>query len=163
MPLFYRHQIFQSSRKFVFLALFPLLGGIALTWVFAASLDQLCYPANSASGTSWFGVGPPFIIGLGFIVSGVVVMFVAQRFLKRSKPFFARKMETVETMVPWEESPEDLLARPRLRRRAAGAEGRLGAGDGRGQSRGAGGLSPPAPARAAPPIAHSGPRGGSAA
>ena len=29
-------------------------------------------------------------------------MFVAQAFLKRSKPFFARKMETVETMVPWE-------------------------------------------------------------
>ena len=68
MPLFYRHQIFQSARKFVFLALFPLIGGIALTWVFAASLDQLCYPANSASGTSWFGVGPPFIIGLGFIL-----------------------------------------------------------------------------------------------
>jgi amino acid transporter len=109
VPLFYRHQIFQSARKFVFLALFPLLGGIALTWVFAAALDQLFYPANSASGTSWFGVGPPFIIGLGFILSGVIVMFVAQAFLKRSKPFFARKRETVETMLPWEESPEDLL------------------------------------------------------
>jgi amino acid transporter len=109
VPLFYRHQIFQSARKFLFLALFPLIGGVALTWVFAASLDQLFYPANSASGTSWFGVGPPFIIGLGFIVSGVIVMFVAQRFLKRSQPFFARKMETVETMVPWEESPDRLL------------------------------------------------------
>jgi amino acid transporter len=110
VPLFYRHQILQSARKFIFLALFPLLGGIALTWVFAASLDQLFYPANSASGTSWFGVGPPFVIGLGFIVSGVIVMFVAERFLKRSKPFFARKMETVETMVPWEESPDQMLA-----------------------------------------------------
>ena len=110
VPLFYRHQIFQSARKFIFLALFPLLGGIALTWVFAASLDQLFYPANSASGTSWFGVGPPFVIGLGFIVSGVIVMFIAERFLKRSKPFFARKMETVETMVPWEENPDQMLA-----------------------------------------------------
>ncbi len=110
VPLFYRHQIFKSARKFLFLALFPLLGGIALTWVFAASLDQLFYPANSASGTSWFGVGPPFVIGLGFIVTGVIMMFVAERFLKRSKPFFARKLETVETMVPWEESPDELLA-----------------------------------------------------
>jgi amino acid transporter len=110
VPLFYRHQIFQSTRKFVFLALFPLLGGIALTWVFAASLDQLYYPANSASGTSWFGVGPPFVIGVAFIVSGVIMMFVVHAFLKRSKPFFARKMETVETMVPWDESPEELLA-----------------------------------------------------
>ena len=110
VPLFYRHQILQSARKFVFLALFPLLGGIALAWVFAASLDMLYYPANSASGTSWFGVGPPFIIGLGFILAGVVVMFLAERFVKRSKPFFARKMETVETMVPWDESPDELLA-----------------------------------------------------
>ena len=37
-------------------------------------------------------------------------MFLAWRFAKRSKPFFARKMETVEAMVPWEENPEDLLA-----------------------------------------------------
>ncbi|HEY5388455.1 MAG TPA: hypothetical protein VIL79_11200, partial [Thermoleophilia bacterium] len=74
------------------------------------SLDSLWYPANSASGTSWFGVGPPFVIGVGFIVSGVVVMFIASWFMQRSKPFFARKMETVETMVPWDESPADLLA-----------------------------------------------------
>ena len=77
--------------------------------MFTASLDQLYYPANSASGTSWFGVGPPFVIGVGFILAGVIVMFVAHAFLKRSKPFFARKMETVETMVPWDESPEDLI------------------------------------------------------
>jgi amino acid transporter len=109
VPLFYRHQIFKSVRKFLFLALFPLIGGITLTWVFAASLDQLFYPANSASGTSWFGVGPPFVIGIAFIVSGVIMMFVAHAFLKRSKRFFARKMETVENMVPWDEDPDALL------------------------------------------------------
>ncbi len=109
VPLFYRHQVLKSVKKFILLGLFPLIGGIALTWVFIASLDSLWYPANSASGTSWFGVGPPFVIGVGFIVSGVIVMLLANRFAKRAKPFFARKMETVETMVPWEESPEDLL------------------------------------------------------
>ena len=100
----------KSLKKFVFLGLFPLIGGLSLAWVFVASLDSLWYPANSASGTSWLGIGPPFILGLAFILSGVVVMFVAQRYLERSKPFFARKMETVETMVPWEEDPSALLA-----------------------------------------------------
>jgi amino acid transporter len=109
VPLFYRHQVLTSWKKFIFLGLFPLLGGLSLTWVFIASIDQLWYPGNSASGTSWFGVGPPLILGLSFIVSGVVVMLVVERFLKRSKPFFARRSETVEAMVPWDESPESLL------------------------------------------------------
>jgi amino acid transporter len=109
VPLFYRHQVLKSWKKFILLGAFPLLGGLALAWVFIASLDQLWYPANSASGTSWFGVGPPFVLGLGFILSGVVVMFLARRFAGRSKPFFARKMETVEAMVPWDESPDELL------------------------------------------------------
>ena len=112
VPLFYRHQVFKSFKKLVFLGLFPLLGGLILTWVFIASADSLWYPANSASGTSWFGVGPPLVIGLGFIVSGVVVMFVAWGFLKRSKTFFARKMETVEAMVPYDD-PDDVVVGPR--------------------------------------------------
>jgi amino acid transporter len=109
VPLFYRHQVLKSVKKFILLGVFPLLGGLMLTWVFVASLDQLWYPANSASGTSWFGVGPPFIIGVGFIVSGVVVMLLALAFSKRAKPFFARKMETVEAMVPYDD-PNDLFA-----------------------------------------------------
>ena len=86
-----------------------MLGALALTWVLIASFDYFWYPENSESGTSWFGVGPPFVLGAFFILSGVVVMFLAARFVKRSKPFFSRKMETVETMVPWEEDPEDRL------------------------------------------------------
>jgi amino acid transporter len=106
VPLFYRHQVLKSAKKFIFLGVFPLIGGLLLAWVFIASLDSLWYPANSASGTSWFGVGPPFVIGVGFIVSGVVVMFLASWFVQRSKPFFARKMETVEGMVPYDD-PDD--------------------------------------------------------
>jgi amino acid transporter len=95
VPVFYRHQLFGSAKKFLLLGLFPLLGGLALTWVLIASLDYLWYPANSESGTSWFGVGPPFILGVAFILAGVVLMFVASGFYR---PFFARKRETVETM-----------------------------------------------------------------
>jgi amino acid transporter len=110
VPLFYRHHVFEDWKKFLLLLVFPLLGAAALTWVFIASLDQLWYPANSASGTSWFGVGPPFVIGVAFIVTGVIGMVLFSFFSKRARPFFARKVETVDTMVPWEENVEELLA-----------------------------------------------------
>jgi amino acid transporter len=109
VPLFYRHHLLKNWKNLLLLGVLPLLGGIALTAVFIGSLDQLWYPANSASGTSWFGVGPPFIIGLGFIAAGVVVMFLMERFSRRAKPFFARKGETVDSMQPWY---EDTAGRP---------------------------------------------------
>jgi amino acid transporter len=110
VPLFYRHHLFESWKSTVLLLIFPLVGAAILTWVLIASFDELWYPANSASGTSWFGVGPPFIIGAAFLVTGVVAMILFNLFSRRARPFFARKMETVDTMVPWEENPEELLA-----------------------------------------------------
>jgi amino acid transporter len=115
VPLFYRHHLFESWKNTLLLLVFPLIGAAILTWVLIASFDQLWYPANSASGTSWFGIGPPFIIGAAFLITGVIGMVLFNVFSKRAKPFFARKMETVDTMVPWEENPEGLLA-------AAGSE-----------------------------------------
>ncbi len=109
VPLFYRHHLFESWKTVLLLLVFPLLGAISLTWVLGAAFDQLWYPANSASDTSWFGVGPPFVLGGGFIVSGVIVMLLAWAFAKKARPFFARKMETIDAMVPWEESPDALL------------------------------------------------------
>jgi amino acid transporter len=98
VPLFYRHHVLKSWKEFLLLGAMPVVGGAMLLWVLVASLDQLWYPANSASGSSWFGVGPPFILGLAFILSGVLVMFLAERYVHRAKQFFSRKVETVETM-----------------------------------------------------------------
>jgi amino acid transporter len=114
VPLFYRHHLLESFKKFVFLALFPLIGGLSLLWIFIASLDSLWYPANSSSGTSWFGVGPPFVLGVAFILSGVVVMVLASTFVKRSKPFFSRKVETVDNMKPYVD-PLDIVEAQRAR------------------------------------------------
>ena len=98
VPLFYRHHVLKSWKQFLLLCAMPVVGGLMLLWVLIASLDQLWYPANSASGTSWFGVGPPFILGVGFILGGVVVMFVAEMYVHRAKQLFTLKVETVETM-----------------------------------------------------------------
>jgi hypothetical protein len=110
VPLFYRHHLFESWKSVLLLLVFPLVGAAMLTWVLAASFDQLWYPANSASGTSWFGVGPPFILGAAFLATGVIGMVLFRAFSKRSRPFFARRMETVDTMVPWDDHPEERLA-----------------------------------------------------
>ena len=115
VPLFYRHQVFKSLKKFFMLGVFPLIGGLILLWVFLASLDSLWYPANSASGTAWFGVGPPFVLGAAFILSGVIVMFAAWAWLKRARSFFARKMETVEAMVPYDDPGDGDMARGGVR------------------------------------------------
>ncbi len=48
--------------------------------------------------------------GVGFIVAGVVVMFLAAAFVKRSKPFFSRTMETVDTMKPYIDPPDVVQA-----------------------------------------------------
>jgi amino acid transporter len=110
VPVFYRHQIFGSVKKFLLLGLFPLLGGLSLTWVLFASLDSLWYPANSESGTSWFGIGPPFIIGMAFLVAGIVLMLVAAA---SYKGFFSRRRETVETMTA---TPEETQIDPEAAR-----------------------------------------------
>ena len=35
------------------------------------SAIQLWNPANSASGTSWFGIGPPLLITIGRLMLGI--------------------------------------------------------------------------------------------
>jgi amino acid transporter len=97
VPVFYRRTAFKGGKNFVMLFLAPILGGVILTYIFVKSLIDLYNPANSASGTSWFGIGPPFVIAIAFLVGGVLVMIITQ-FVQPA--FFHRKLETAETMTP---------------------------------------------------------------
>ena len=103
VPIFYRHTVFKSAKNFLLLFLAPMLGGISLTYVFVKSLIDLWDPANSESGASWFGIGPPFVIAVAFLVAGVVAMIVSQVI---QPSFFRRKTETAETMSP---TPEGVI------------------------------------------------------
>jgi hypothetical protein len=49
---------------------------------------ELADPANSESGNSWLGVGPPLLIAIFFLLLGVLLMFVQWRALPG---FFRRR------------------------------------------------------------------------
>jgi amino acid transporter len=89
-PIYFRREIFKSGKDFLMIAVVPLLGGLMLTAIFIKSCIDLAKPANSASGNSWFGLGPPLVIGVGFLVLGLVLMFWQWRV---SPEFFRRPLE----------------------------------------------------------------------
>jgi hypothetical protein len=66
---YYRHHLFDYVRHLVLAGLTPLVGGGILTWLFVKSIIDLSDPANSESGNSWLGLGPPLVIAIGFLIS----------------------------------------------------------------------------------------------
>jgi hypothetical protein len=88
----YRRELFKSAKHAIMVGLAPLLGGLILAWVFIKSCIILANPENSESGDSWLGLGPPLVIGVGFLLFGVVLMFLQQR---AQPEFFRRKPEVV--------------------------------------------------------------------
>ncbi|GAA3372581.1 APC family permease [Streptomyces sannanensis] len=90
---YFRNELFRSARDFVFKGLFPALGGILLTAVFGKTLYDMWNPAYG-SGSAVFGVGSVFVIGVGLLLAGVVVMLVMQR---RSPAFFRGEVLTKDT------------------------------------------------------------------
>ena len=91
--LYYRREARRSLKGLLFAVLAPALGGAILAWVFVKSVIDLADPANSESGDSWLGVGPPLVIGIGFLVLGVVLMALWSR---RQPAFFRRPTEVLE-------------------------------------------------------------------
>ncbi|MFD7966196.1 APC family permease [Streptomyces zaomyceticus] len=74
--VYYRRHLFESVHNFLLIGLGPLVGAGLLTWLLVRSVSDMSDPANSYSGTSWFGLGPPLVIGIGIALTGVVVMIV---------------------------------------------------------------------------------------
>ena len=88
---YYRRHLTEGWRNMVYVGLFPALGGLMLTWVLIKSVFVLSEPANSNSGNEWFGLGPPVVIGAGFMILGLV-LYVLQR-TRGSGDFFDRRAE----------------------------------------------------------------------
>jgi amino acid transporter len=88
--IYYRREIFRGVKNFFFVGLGPLIGGLILFYLLIKNGIELSDPANSESGNSWFGVGPPLVIAVFFLVLGVLLMFIQWR---KVPAFFRRKPE----------------------------------------------------------------------
>ena len=91
--VFFRRELLKSAKNFLLIGVAPVIGGVILTWALVKSVIDLADPANSESGDSWLGLGPPLVIGIFFLILGVVLMLL-QRIA--APEFFRRKTETAD-------------------------------------------------------------------
>ncbi|MGW3407019.1 hypothetical protein ACWDPI_36935, partial [Streptomyces zhihengii] len=78
--VYYRRRLTESVRNFLLIGLGPLIGAGLLAWLLVESVGDMADPENSYSGVSWFGLGPPLVIGIVIVAAGVLVM-IAQRIM----------------------------------------------------------------------------------
>ncbi len=95
---YFRKELFTSFYNFIFKFLFPFLGGLGLWFVFFVTIRDSADP--DYSGSSIFGVGTVLVLGLGLILSGVVVMLI----MRARQPAFFRgetlRRDTPSLVIP---------------------------------------------------------------
>lgn len=94
--VYYRKELFKSAKNFFFIGVSPMLGGLILLYVFVVSAKDFWDPANSESGDAWFGIGPPLVIGVGFLVLGLIISTIGSI---KHPTFFRRKPETADPRI----------------------------------------------------------------
>jgi hypothetical protein len=92
--IYYRRELFKSAKNLLFIGVAPVIGSLMLTYLFFKSLVDWTDPANSYTGASWFGFAPPAIIGVGFLLLGVILL-IAWR-AHQDEPFFKRRREIAD-------------------------------------------------------------------
>ncbi|NBM17762.1 APC family permease [Streptomyces sp. GC420] len=90
---YFRRDLRRSVRDLLVKGIAPALGGLMLTAVFGQTLHDMWDPAYG-SGSSVLGVGSVFVIGVGLLLLGVVLMLAMQR---RSPAFFRGEVLTKQT------------------------------------------------------------------
>jgi len=73
---YFRRESFANAKSFIFVFLLPLIGGLALTLIFFISAYQMLDPEYGLS--TYFGIGGVFVIGVGSLLVGVVLMLLWQ-------------------------------------------------------------------------------------
>jgi len=100
---YFRKELFTSARNVVYRLVFPLLGAGMLTFAFVQSAIDMW--DVDYGYTVLFGIGGTFVVGIGALLVGVVLMFVWFLF-PRSKPFFQGRSLNRDTEVMVPEEPE---------------------------------------------------------
>ncbi len=96
---FFRKELFTSAYNVAFKLVFPLLGALMLTAAFVFSAVDMLDPAYGY--TVLFGVGGVFVVGIGSLAFGAVLMIV-WFFFAGSRPFFHGESlnRDTEVLVP---------------------------------------------------------------
>jgi amino acid transporter len=89
---YYRRTLLTGVRRFLLVGVAPFTGGAVLLFVFLKSCLDL--GKADAGSTTYFGLGSPLVIGLGFLVLGLVLMVIWR--LAGHREFFARRAEAAE-------------------------------------------------------------------
>jgi amino acid transporter len=107
---YYRREIFDGPRKFIFVGLLPFLGGVIMYGIGIKAITYYGHAAN-AEGKIYLGLTLPLWFGgIGMIV-GLALAFVSRFYYG---PFFARKTETAPAGLldaPVEHAPAHLMGR----------------------------------------------------
>ena len=90
--IYYRRELLRSVKNFFFIGVGPTVGGVILFYLLVKNGIELADPANSESGNSWLGLGPPLVIAISFLILGVVLMCVQWR---KFPAFFRRRPQVV--------------------------------------------------------------------
>jgi amino acid transporter len=101
-PIYYRHELFKSAKNLLFIGIAPTLGALMLVAAFIKSSSDLW---GSEDNGQLFGIGEAFVIGYGFLIAGVVLMFIWQVvnpefFRKRPETFDPNAAPRVESLEP---------------------------------------------------------------
>ena len=94
--VYFRRELTKNVKNFIFIGVAPTIGTICMAGILVKSVIDLSKPENSESGESWFGLGPPLVIAIGFMILGALLMF--WRFVNH-REFFQRRLEVADPTV----------------------------------------------------------------
>jgi amino acid transporter len=70
--IYYRRHLLDDVKSFLLIGLGPVVGAVLLVWLLVVSVIDMSDPANAYGGQSWFGLGPPLVIGIVLFGLGLV-------------------------------------------------------------------------------------------
>lgn len=91
--VYFRDRLLQSAKNFLLIGVGPVVGALMLLWLLVQAIIDYGNPENSYSETSWFGLGPPLVIGIGIFLTGVVLMVL---WYFRDRRFWEERPSTAE-------------------------------------------------------------------
>jgi amino acid transporter len=124
---YFRKDLTVSLRNLMLQGVLPVIGALVLAFVFVRSANDMSDPVNNY--TTLFGLGGAFVIGIGALLLGVVLMIVWAQ-VAQAKPFFRGQTLTRDTpvLVPEDEHAVMLTHDEVLGTHDSGSPG-LGDGD----------------------------------